>query len=108
MNAVGIATVCSALIALACSGSTSGTSADLPAGWETAKPVQSFSLSECSGSPGDPAAPSESIDVTVAARSISIAYHQAHFRCVQAVQGFVRLGSHAADFLVQPTDMNPS
>jgi hypothetical protein len=39
---------------------------------------------------------------------IEVAYHHAHFRCEQTVEAFVRLGSNATDFLVQPADMNPS
>jgi hypothetical protein len=97
-----------ALLALGCSGNSAGVTADLPTGWENAKSVTSFSQAACGGSPLDPAAAPEAIDVTVAAGSIHVAYHHAHFRCEQAVEGFVRTGSNAVDFLVQPTDMNPS
>ena len=77
-----------ALLAVGCSGSGSGVTADLPSEWNTARSVQRFSQATCSGSPLDPAATPEAIDVTVAAGSIHVAYHDAHFRCEQVVEGF--------------------
>jgi hypothetical protein len=96
-----------ASLALGCSGSNSA-AADLPPGWEGATPLKSFSQAACSGSPLDPTAPAESIDVTAVAGSIHVAYHHAQFRCEQAVEGFVRADSNTVAFLVQPKDMNPS
>jgi hypothetical protein len=86
----------------------SGGKPDLPPGWENAQSVKSFTQAACSGSPGLPTGPNESVDVTANTRAVSIAYHAAHFRCAQSVEGFVRTGTNTADFLVQPTDMNPS
>jgi hypothetical protein len=77
-----------ALLAVGCSGSGSGVTADLPSEWNTARSVQRFTQATCSGSPLDPAATPEAIDVTVAAGSIHVAYHDAHFRCEQVVEGF--------------------
>jgi hypothetical protein len=108
MNAHRIAKASVALLALSCSGESSGPGSDLPPGWSNAKSVASFSQASCGGSPLDPAAPQEAIDVTATTGLIHVAYHHAHFRCEQAVEGFVRTGSKTVDFLVQPTDMNPS
>jgi hypothetical protein len=95
------------MFAVSCSSDTQ-MKADLPAGWESAKLAESFSQARCSGSAEDPSAPPEAVDVTAAAGSINVAYHNAHFRCEQLVQGFVRVESGGVDVLVQPTDMNPS
>jgi hypothetical protein len=99
------------LALLALSGATgcdTGGTADLPSGWESAKAVTSFSQAACDRFAADGGAGPEGIDVTGTAGSVHVAYHHAHFRCEQTVEGFVRTGSKAADFLVQPTDMNPS
>lgn len=45
---------------------------------------------------------------TASGRSLRISYDPAHFRCAQAVQGFVKTGPGTADVLVQPADMNPA
>jgi hypothetical protein len=91
-----------------CSGAGSGTKPDLPAGWENAQSVKSFTQATCSGAPDIPGGPIESIDATASAGSVNIAYHAANFRCDQRVAGFVRTGPGSAEFLVQPVDMNPS
>src|SRR5450432_3227554 len=92
-----------ALSLLACSSKP-----DLPAGWEGAQSVTSFTQAACGGSADDPNAPSESIVVSTGPGSVRVAYHEAHFRCDQSVEGFMRTGPKSVDFLVQPTDMNPS
>jgi hypothetical protein len=92
-----------ALSSLACSGSRP----DLPAGWEDAQAVTNFTQAACGGSVG-PGSPSESIDVDAGQGSVNVEYHNANFRCDQAVEGFLRMSPKSVDFLVQPTDMNPS
>ena len=106
MNVQSATSASLALSLLACSGS--GSKPDLPAGWEGAQSVKSFTQAACSGSPGLPNGPTESIDVDAGQGSVSIAYHDADFRCAQTVEGFMRTGPKSVDFLVQPTDMNPS
>ena len=91
---------------LACSGS--GSKPDLPSGWESAQSMKSFTQAACNGFPGLPGSPAESIAVDAGQGTVSVAYHGAHFRCDQSVEGFVRSGVKSVDFLVQPTDMNPS
>ena len=81
---------------------------DLPAGWEDAQPLKSFTQATCSGSAVDPNAPAESIDVSASSNAVRVAYHAAQFRCAQSVEGFVRKSATHLDFLVQPVDMNPS
>lgn len=81
---------------------------DLPTGWEDAQSVKSFTQATCSGSALDPNAPAESIDVSASLNAVRVAYHAAHFRCAQSVEGFVRKSTTNLDFLVQPVDMNPS
>lgn len=96
------------LFAVGCSSSDTQTATDLPVGWESARPAESFTQARCSGSAEDPSAPPEVIGVTVAPGSINVAYHNAHFRCAQRVEAFVRTVSSGLDVLVQPTEMNPS
>src|ERR1019366_6865324 len=93
-----------ALSLLACSGSKP----DLPAGWEGAHAVTSFTQAACGGSADAPDAPSESIVASATPGSVRVAYHAAHFRCDQSVEGFARTSPGGIDFLVQPTDMNPA
>jgi hypothetical protein len=69
--------------------------------------VKTFSQGACTGSAYDPNV-HETLDVTAGAGSVSIAYHNAHFRCNQTVEGFVRPNSQTLDVLVQPVDMNPA
>ena len=109
MNVQTVASASLALSLLACSGSGgSGGKPDLPAGWEGAQSVKSFTQAACSGSPGLPGGPSESIDVDAGQGAVNVAYHNANFRCAQTVEGFMRTGSKSVDFLVQPTNMKPS
>jgi hypothetical protein len=96
-----------ALSLLACSSSSSGSKPDLPAGWDGAQAVTDFTQATCGGSADAPGGPSESIDASASASSVSVAYHAANFRCDQSVQGFMRSGPKSIDFLVQPVDMNP-
>jgi acyl carrier protein len=91
-----------ALWPVACSGP------DLPAGWEHAESVTSFTQAQCNGSAGLPGSPSETVDVVAGAGELRVAYHAAHFRCEQTVEGFVRRGPNSVDFLVQPKDMHPT
>jgi hypothetical protein len=91
---------------LACSGS--GSKPDLPAGWGSAQSVKSFAQAACGGSADAPGAPTGSIAVDAGQGAVNVAYHNAHFRCDQSVEGFMRTGPKSVDFLVQPTDMNPS
>ena len=95
-----------ALSLFACSGS--GRKPDLPAGWESAQSVKSFTQAACGGSADAPGAPTESIAVDAGQGVVNVAYRNANFRCDQSVEGFMRTGSKSVDFLVQPTDMNPS
>jgi hypothetical protein len=105
MNLQSVRSVSLALTLLSCS---SGSKPDLPAGWEGAQAVTSFTQAACSGSADAPGGPTESIDASASPGSVSIAYHAAHFRCAQSVQGFARTGPKSLDFLVQPIDMNPT
>jgi hypothetical protein len=98
----------SSIVALSLLACSSGSKPDLPAGWEGAQAVTDFTQAACSGSADGPGAPSDSIDASASAGSVSVAYHAAHFRCAQSVQGFVRTGPRSLDFLVQPVDMNPA
>jgi hypothetical protein len=107
MNAAIALRVSLALPLLACSES-SGSKPDLPPGWEGAQTVSSFTQAACGGSADAPDAPSESIEASATPGSVRVAYHAAHFRCAQSVEGFMRASPGGVDFLVQPTDMNPS
>lgn len=90
-----------------CSDEPVSRQVDLPVGWERAASVQSFHQGACSGSAYDPNV-HETLDVTAGAGSVDIAYHNAHFRCSQTVEGFVLAGPGTLDVLVQPVDMNPA
>jgi hypothetical protein len=107
MQAVKVMSILGAVSLAACSGKTAP-APDLPAGWGDARSVAQFSQAACGGSADDPAAPAESVEITAQTRGVSVAYHDAHFRCEQDVEAFVRSSSGTLDFLVQPVDMNPS
>lgn len=102
MNVLAAAPASLALALLACSSKP-----DLPAGWENAQSVKSFTQAACAG-PQGPNSPPESIEVVAGQGSVDVAYHNANFRCDQSVEGFVRAGPKSVDLLVQPTNMNPS
>jgi hypothetical protein len=96
------------VVALVSACSSEASHADLPAGWEGAALVQRFSQATCGGSADVPMAPAEAIDVTLRSSAVSVAYHNARFRCAQTVQAFARVHDASVDFLVQPVDMNPT
>ena len=105
MNVLTFAMVGVVFVPLGCS---SGDKTDLPPGWDDAQGMVTFSQSACSGPASMPGAAPESITVTPGTGSVAVAYHNAHFRCDQPVQGFVTVGGGHLNYLVQPTDMNPS
>jgi hypothetical protein len=91
---------------IACGGSDDRpVSADLPVGWESAKRVAELVQLECSGSPYDN--PNERVSFNAGTGKLGIDYREAHFRCVQDVEGFSREAGARIDVLVQPIDMNP-
>jgi hypothetical protein len=92
---------------VACSGSDDRpvSAADLPVGWESAKPVADLIQLECSGSPYSNT--NERVDFNAGREKLGIEYREAHFRCVQDVEGFFREVGSEIDVLVQPIDMNP-
>lgn len=90
---------------IACSGESR--KADLPAGWESAESIQSFHQADCGGSALDPSV-QESVEASGDPRTITVRYHNAHFRCAQTVEAFVLSSVGQRDILVQPVDMNPS
>lgn len=100
--APSLALACALLLA-ACS---SGDSNDLPDGWGGAAPVKSLVQEECSN--GDMDFSNESASYTGGVGSIGVVYQDAHFRCVQKVEGFFKTAGDAVDILVQPIDMDPS
>lgn len=100
MNALTATLASAALLSVACSGP------DLPAGWEHAESVTSFTQAQCGGSAG-PGSPSETVDVVAGVGAVRVAYHAAQFRCAQTVEGFFRPRPSSMDFLVQPKDMHP-
>lgn len=81
--------------------------ADLPEGWANASPVNTFTQGSCTGSAYDPNV-HEMLDVTTTPGLVTVGYHNAHFRCEQAVEGFFRTSSTDIELLVQPVDMNPA
>lgn len=87
-------------------GCSSENHADLPPGWESAQGMVTFSQSACTASM--PGTATESITVTTGKGSVTVAYHNAHFRCDQPVQGFVTVGGGHLNYLVQPSNMSPS
>jgi hypothetical protein len=78
---------------------------DLPEGWEGAARL-ALTQSPCEGSAYDGSTP-ETVSVTPHTGGLSIRYTGAHFRCEQAVEGFVRSDGFEVALLVQPEDMAP-
>ncbi|HVU02233.1 MAG TPA: hypothetical protein VHE30_10795 [Polyangiaceae bacterium] len=90
----------------ACGSETAGPAPDLPRGWETASAIQDLHQTACNGLPYD--GTPEAMTASTSERSIHVLYEPAHFRCAQALQGFVKSGKGSVDVLVQPIDMNPA
>ncbi len=67
--------------------------------------IPGLQQSSCEGSPYDGA--EEALSVTGASGSLHVVYAPAHFRCSQAVAGFVLTSGGDSEILVQPIDMNP-
>lgn len=78
---------------------------DLPAGWESAERVAGLIQLECEGNPYE--GYDERVAFEAGEGSVVIEYSEAHFRCAQDVEGFVRGETGALDVLVQPVDMDP-
>jgi hypothetical protein len=81
---------------------------DLPEGWADAERIESFEQSQCSRSALSAGAPAEAMEWNADDAGLKVDYRNAHFRCEQAVEGFVRRSSDAIDLLVQPVDMVPT
>lgn len=92
-------------LALALAFAATACGSDLPPGWEGAKSLP-IVQTECQGSPYD--GPPEEVQVTPRSGGVDLLYDNAHFRCDQKVEGFIRWSGANADVLVQPKDMNPS
>jgi hypothetical protein len=87
-----------------------GDSADLPADWEEAEEIPGLDQSECEGDPYGGTGEDgfdERATFTGEVGSVRVLYNDAHFRCEQPVEAFVRRGDNTLDVLVQPIDMNP-
>lgn len=94
------------LLACACGGEAAPTeTADLPAGWESATRVAGLVQSECGGSPYE--THDERVAFEAGEGSIGITYSEAHFRCSQDVEAFLRDAGEELSVLVQPRDMDP-
>ncbi len=80
-------------------------SPDLPAGWESAEPLP-IVQSGCGRSALDDH--DERLELAAKAGAIQLAYKDAHFRCEQEVEGFLKKSGATFEVLVQPRDMDPS
>jgi len=78
------------LVLVACSDDPTPPAVDLPPGWANAQSVRSFTQSACTASAYDPNV-HETLEVTGGPASVNVAYHNAHFRCSQLVEGFALL-----------------
>lgn len=77
---------------------------DLPAGWAGAAPAKNLVQEVC---PGGMDFSDEQASFTGGEGSIAVDYRQAHFRCEQDVEGFLKVGDGTVEMLVQPIDMHP-
>lgn len=80
--------------------------ADLPPGWEDARPIDDFAQSPCEGSPYDTGW-SEAMSAWAEDPGLRVVGEPLHFRCEQDVEGFYRTGEGRVDLLVQPVRMRP-
>lgn len=81
-------------------------SSDLPAGWEDALPVDSFSQADCDGSPYE--AYESTVSADLSGDPLQVLASDVPFRCVQDVEGYYRTEGTTLQVLVQPIDMHPS
>lgn len=95
------------IFALGCSGTDDEPGGpELPAGWAGAQRIGDFRQTACGGSALEPH--DERIEVTAGRGALLVDYSDAHFRCEQQVEGFVRGSAGSLDLLVQPVDMHPA
>jgi hypothetical protein len=79
--------------------------ADLPEDWSGVERIQQFVQKACGGSAIEEH--EERAEVEASTGGVRIDYRDAHFRCAQDVEGFVRRKDGKVDLLVQPVDMSP-
>lgn len=85
-----------------------GCSADLPAGWEDATPVDALVQHKCDGSPYDDEKHDERVASDLTGDPLEVQVFEAHFRCAQDVEAFFTRDGDQLDVLVQPIDMDPA
>jgi hypothetical protein len=95
-----------ALSCLLALGACSSGDADLPDGWGGAARVQSLIQEECPNS--HMTFPDEAASFLGGTGNIGVTYQDAHFRCVQKVEGYFKTAGDGVDILVQPIDMDPT
>lgn len=100
----GLLLVCAAAGACGTDDSTPVATAELPVGWEGARRVE-VTQQPCSGSPYEGA--DERASFLATAGRLEVVYTEAHFRCEQPVEAFLRQSPGVVDVLVQPVDMDP-
>lgn len=81
-------------------------SADLPAGWEDAEPLEVVQ-SECKGQVLG-GSQNEGIRTSLADGRVDLVYADAHFRCEQEVEAFAIREFGSVKILFQPVDLDPS
>ena len=80
---------------------------DLPGIWSKATLIESFTQAECNENMFELTATAPRALVNTSEDSLVITYPNAHFRCDQTVQGFVKQSDDGYAILIQPVDMDP-
>ena len=80
---------------------------DLPGFWTDATLIQHFNQGKCNEDMDEVTANAPKASTKIVEGKLILTYPNAHYRCDQSVQGFVRQKDNGYAVLVQPIEMNP-
>ena len=81
---------------------------NLPGIWSTAILIENFTQEECNEDMEAVMESAPKASVKAVNDSLIITYPNAHFRCDQAVQGFIKQTEKGYSILIQPKELNPA
>ena len=80
---------------------------DLPGFWTGARLIQDFNQETCNEDMDEVTANAPKASTKIVEGNLILTYPNAHFRCDQSVQGFIKQRDDRYAVLVQPIEMNP-
>ena len=80
---------------------------NLPGIWAKATPIENFTQASCNEDMEQVMENAPKASTKIENGDLILTYPNAHFRCDQAVQGFVKQTDNGYSVLIQPAEMNP-